>query len=175
MKNDKARVSLAGEFAVLSQLALRGKDANMTLGNTKGVDILVSDPATGKMLKLEVKTHCRSIHDRGIKSKIFGRFLSSWIMKTGNGKYNEKEHANLFYCFANVEDSKDRFFIVPAIVVAKYIRWEIAHYRKMQEKVGKVVKDVGMRQFRIGSKSHKDKLKETPMAEKYESNWNFKK
>jgi len=32
-------VSLAGEFAVLSQLALRGYDANMTLGHTKGVDI----------------------------------------------------------------------------------------------------------------------------------------
>jgi hypothetical protein len=27
-------VSLAGEFAVLSQLALRGLDANMTLGRT---------------------------------------------------------------------------------------------------------------------------------------------
>jgi hypothetical protein len=38
----KNQVSLAGEFAVLSQLALRGFDANMTLGNTKGVDILVS-------------------------------------------------------------------------------------------------------------------------------------
>ena len=34
------QVSLAGEFAVLSQLALRGYDANLTLGNTKGVDIL---------------------------------------------------------------------------------------------------------------------------------------
>lgn len=48
-------VSLAGEFAVLSQLALRGYDANMTLGRTKGVDILVSNPKTGRMLKLEVK------------------------------------------------------------------------------------------------------------------------
>ncbi len=41
-------VSLAGEFAVLSQLALRGYDANMTLGRTKGVDILVSNPKTGR-------------------------------------------------------------------------------------------------------------------------------
>jgi hypothetical protein len=39
-------ISLAGEFAVLSHLALRGYDANMTLGRTKGVDILVSDPAS---------------------------------------------------------------------------------------------------------------------------------
>ena len=54
-------VSLAGEYAVLSQLALRGYDANMTLGRTKGVDILVSNPKTGKMLKLEVKTNLRMV------------------------------------------------------------------------------------------------------------------
>ena len=36
------RTALAGEFAVLSQLALCGYDANMTLGNTKSVDILVA-------------------------------------------------------------------------------------------------------------------------------------
>jgi len=32
-------VSLAGEFAVLSQLALRGYDAIMTLGHTKAVHL----------------------------------------------------------------------------------------------------------------------------------------
>src|SRR5262245_32284853 len=47
-------VSLAGEFAVLSQLALRGYDANMTLGRTKSVDILVSNPVNGQMYQLEV-------------------------------------------------------------------------------------------------------------------------
>jgi len=35
MKLSKNSVSLAGEFAVLSKLALHGYDANMTLGNTK--------------------------------------------------------------------------------------------------------------------------------------------
>ena len=49
-------IALAGEFATLAQLALRGFDANLTLGNTKNVDILVSDPRSGKMYKLEVKT-----------------------------------------------------------------------------------------------------------------------
>lgn len=49
-------VSLAGEFATLSQLALRGYDANMTLGQTKGVDILVSDPESDRMFRIEVKT-----------------------------------------------------------------------------------------------------------------------
>lgn len=173
-KNDKARISLAGEFAVLSRLALLGKDANMTLGNTKGVDILVSDPVTGKMLKIEVKTHCRRIRDAGIKSKIFGRFLSSWIMNEKNEKYNGGKDGNLFYCFANIEKTKYRFFIIPAKVVAEYIREEYMLYHREKKKEGKKVKDVGMRNFRIGSKYHEDKLKMTPMIEKYEDNWDFK-
>ena len=45
-KINRNSVSLAGEFAALSQLALRGYDANMTPGRTKSVDILVSNPAT---------------------------------------------------------------------------------------------------------------------------------
>lgn len=42
------QISMLGEFAVLSQLALRGYDANLTLGNTKGVDMLVSNPQSGR-------------------------------------------------------------------------------------------------------------------------------
>ena len=56
-KISKNQIALAGEFAVLSQLSLHGFDANLTLGNTKGVDILVSNPETGSMKRLEVKTH----------------------------------------------------------------------------------------------------------------------
>ena len=58
-------VSIAGEFAVLSQLALQGYDANMTLGHTKCVDILVSNPETGKLYQIEVKTNLKN--DRKIR------------------------------------------------------------------------------------------------------------
>ena len=42
-------VSLAGEFAALSRLTLWGYDANMTLGRTKSVDILISNPSTNQL------------------------------------------------------------------------------------------------------------------------------
>ncbi len=41
---------------MLSQLALYGYDANMTLVRTKSVDILASDPKTDKFYQIEVKT-----------------------------------------------------------------------------------------------------------------------
>src|SRR5258708_6865696 len=70
---NKNSVSIAGEYAVLSQLAARGYDANMTLGRTKGVDILVSDPNSGRMLKLEVKTNRGGLYD--CLENIFARGL----------------------------------------------------------------------------------------------------
>ena len=76
-------IALAGEFAVLSQLALHGFDANMTLGNTKSVDILISNPRTGKMSRLEVKTHS---HNKEYKSKTAGRVVGQWRMRVSKIK-----------------------------------------------------------------------------------------
>ena len=88
-KLNSNNVSLAGEFAVLSQLALRGYVANMTLGNTKGVDILVADPEGGRMLKLEAKTNYRSTRNGGSKSKDFGNYVSRWIMSEKHEQMND--------------------------------------------------------------------------------------
>ena len=69
-------VALAGEFAVLSQLALHGYDANLTLGRTKSVDILVSHPQTGRMYKLEVKTNHRGrLYCKDIESQPNYKFI----------------------------------------------------------------------------------------------------
>ncbi|OFZ44306.1 MAG: hypothetical protein A3D92_06515 [Bacteroidetes bacterium RIFCSPHIGHO2_02_FULL_44_7] len=177
-KKDEVRVSLAGEFAVLSQLALQGKDANMTLGNTKGVDILVSDPITGKMLKLEVKTNYRNEPRSEVaRSEIFGDVLncSGWILKKGNGNYDEKKDSNLFYCFVNIikETKQCRFFVVPAKVVAKYVRDENKLWHREKKKEGKKVKVSDMRQFRLGFYGKKYKIT-TPFGKNYEDNWDFK-
>ena len=117
MKLSRNSISISGEFAVLSQLALRGIDANLTLGNTKSVDIIASDPETGKMFRLEVKT---SYNSKPSFSKLFGHTLA-WVM---GDKHENIVDPNLFYCFVNIEkEAKSfRFFIVPSYVVAKYVK-----------------------------------------------------
>ena len=177
--NDNARVSLAGEFAVLSQLALRGKDANMTLGNTKGVDILVSDPVTGQMLKLEVKTNYRKTRSPIVNSRIFGKYLScsGWIMREKHGEYDETKDANLFYCFVNIikETGQFKFYVIPAKIVAAYIKEENAVWHEEKKKEGKKVKITNMRQFRLGLRGEEyKKIPSTPTGEDYENNWDFK-
>lgn len=159
MNISKNSVSIAGEFAVLSQLALRGFDANMTLGNTKGVDILASYPDTGSMYKIEVKT---SYDQKPSKSKL--KKTLSWIM----GKKNEKlTDPNLFYCFVNINSKGDfRFFVVPSIIVAKYVRESHQHWLKTDRKR----KDNPIRNFRLGLRG-KNYSVETPLLIDYENKW----
>ena len=165
---DSNSVSLAGEFAVLSQLALRGYDANMTLGRTKGVDILVSNPETGRMLKLEVKTNFRSSRSAGGNSRLFGRFLSAWMM---NEKHERMRDPDLFYCFVNIsEDTKNfRFFIVPSRTVADYVSKQ--HKMWLDEKATHSRENT-MRTFRIGYPTEKYPIL-TPIADEYEDNWSL--
>jgi len=169
-KIDSNSVSLAGEFAVLSQLSLRGYDANMTLGRTKSVDILISDPNTGRMLKLEVKTNFRSSRSAGGNSKLFGKYVSAWIM---NEKHEAIRDPDLFYCFVNIgKDTKQfRFFIVPSEVVADYVKAQHQLWLDADEKHARNNK---MSLFRIGVKNEEYPIS-TPTVEQFEDNWDFMK
>jgi hypothetical protein len=161
-------VSLAGEFAALSRLALWGYDANMTLGRTKNVDILVSNPTTNQLYQLEVKTNLDS-RKRPPVSKLFGRFLTDWMM---NEKHESISRANLWYCFVTIglESKIARYFIVPSAIVAEYVYAEHRLWRDAKP----TGKDTPMRLFRIGFKDEKYEIA-TPTVEQYEDNWEFKR
>jgi len=164
-------VSLAGEFAVLSQLALHGYDASMTLGRTKGVDILISDPKKNRMYKLEVKTNLKNIRAEPAHSKMFGEIVSEWIM---NAKHESIVDPDLFYCFVNIERGAGRFhfYIVPSKIVAKYVKKEHEFWHKKHRR--RKNNATNMRLFRIGLKGCSYKIK-TPTKEQCENNWNFTK
>jgi len=88
-------VSLAGEFAALSQLMVRGYVASMTLGNTKSIDILVFDPKTKKSFQVEVKANFE--HRNGpTDSKLFGKFITDWQMNAKHEKDFRPEFILLF-------------------------------------------------------------------------------
>lgn len=163
-------IALAGEFATLSQLALRGYDANLTLGYTKHVDILVSDPDSGRMYKLEVKTSgYRTVRGGAARrSRLFG-YNFEWMM---NRKHEEVVDSSLFYCFVNIageEGTSFRFFIVPSEVVATYVKAQHQLWLKGDPNR----KDTAMRVFRLALETDGYPLP-TPSAEQYENNWEFR-
>jgi hypothetical protein len=154
---------------VLSQLALRGYDANMTLGRTKGVDILVSDPSSSRMLRLEVKTNYRrSIRSAGGNSRLLGKFVSAWMM---GRKHEQMKDPNLFYCFVNIiEDTKQfRFYIVPSAVVADYVR---AQHQLWLNDQSSHSRETTVRTFRIGTREEKYPIP-TPVDQDYEGQLGF--
>ena len=167
MDISKNSVSIAGEFAVLSQLALRGYDANMTLGNTKNVDILVSNPKNGKMYRLEVKT---SYNNKPAFAKLFGRTLI-WVMSE---KHEVITDPNLFYCFVNIEKETNsfRFFILPSKVVAEYVRNQHKYWLNRDEGKHTGVNPTTMRAFRIGIDKTGYTIP-TPLIKDYENRWDL--
>lgn len=54
-RRSKQLLSLCGEYAVVSEMCKHGYDASITLGNAKGVDVVVFD-GDNHYRKIEVKT-----------------------------------------------------------------------------------------------------------------------
>jgi hypothetical protein len=170
---DNNSVALAGEFAVLSRLMLEGWIANLALGRTKGVDILLSHPETKKSYRLEVKTKYRESPKVKTASKMFGEVLGGWIMD----EKNEKSDPSLFYCFVIISVPNElalRFFIIPSAVVADYLKAEHAYWLKQSKLAGRLVKNSSIRTLRIGfEQKQKAYPLNTPLVERYENNWDF--
>ncbi len=169
MKNkiNKNQISLSGEFAVLSKLSFLGFDASLTLGNTKGVDILVLNPATEKMFRVEVKTSFKT--GNYIKnSKDWGPCIE-WILSQNVENNNSKD---LFYIFVILDEKQNqRFFIIPSKIVSEYCKKEHLHWLSGGEKR----KTSGMRTFRLGVDADFKYTLETALAADYENRWDLLK
>tara|TARA_B100001559_G_C16458440_1_gene602780 strand:+ start:1058 stop:1540 length:483 start_codon:yes stop_codon:yes gene_type:complete len=156
---DISQKGLAGEFYALAQLTARGFNASLTLGNTKGVDILVINKKN-KGYKVEVKTTTI----KPTKSKIFKEWHPNgffyWIMSK---KHETLLDDNLVYCFVHIDDINKlpRFFLVPSDLVAKYVKDQHVFYQNYPR--DKDVGDGSMRHFRI----------DVDDPNGYENNWSL--
>jgi hypothetical protein len=138
---DKSQTGLAGEFFTLAQLTRKGLVATLTLGNTKGVDILVTNQEINKLYKVEVKT---SVTKPG-RATLFGDgYFHSWPMSK---KHESIIDENLIYCFIKLrrEEELPLFFIVESRAVAKYVKWQHQFWLSGDP----ARNDSNMRQFRI--------------------------
>jgi hypothetical protein len=145
IRDDKSLVGLAGEFHVLAQLAERGIVGALTLGHTKGVDILAHNPRTGTVRKVEVKT----TRDKPAAARHWhSGDAYSWTM---SDKHEALADPNLLFCFVHLTGPLSRpiIFVVPAPEVAAYVKWE---HRRWLEATGRLLRTENkMRRFRIES------------------------
>lgn len=173
-KISKNSVALAGEFATLSQLTLRGFNAAMTLGHTKEIDILVHNPDSGAPFQVEVKTNLEKRRGPS-NSKLFGKFVTDWQMDV---KHETINRPDLFYCFVHINNNPSesleydfRYFIIPSNVVAKYVQDQ--HFCWL--KADPIHKDSPRRLFRIGLENDRPIEVPAPLASDWENNWKFRR
>jgi len=119
-------VGCAGEYLVAGELSRRGYVASITLRNSKGVDILVTNDKATKTVAIQVKTH----YGKG----------TEWVL----GAKAEEYHApKLFYVFVSLNNGEPAdFYIVPSRVVADFTK------KYNQEYLARGRKPNKMRKFR---------------------------
>ncbi len=123
---------VAGEFFVAAELSRRGYIVSMTLGNAKGIDIMVSNNCAKRVAAIQVKTNQNK---------------KDWLL---NKKDEENFADNLFYVFVKLKKKEERpdFYIVPSQIVANQIK--NAHDKWLGElgRNGKPHNDTSNRKFR---------------------------
>lgn len=132
MKNSKQLVGISGEYFVAAELSRRGYLAAITLRNSDGVDILVSDIEGNNLLSVQVKT---------TQNKL------KWILSK---KVEEEKSNKKFFVFVSIPEDTEmqpKYFIVNSVVLAKHIYKAHRAWLSEPGKDGKVRNDSNVRQF----------------------------
>lgn len=131
-RHNSVLIGVAGEYLAAGELSRRGYIASITMRNSKGVDILVSNQETTKTRGIQVKT------GRGTRR--------AWVLSHKAENYFAP---NLYYVFVNLNNGKPAdFYIVPSKVVAKFIKKEHSDWLKALGKRGQKHHDNPMRIFK---------------------------
>ena len=123
-------IGVSGEYFVAAELSRRGYVASITLRNTKGIDIVVSNDEGNKTVNIQVKTKRSGVPD--------------WIMSKKAEAINDK---NMFYVFVSLHgnDEKPEYHIAPSSKVATYISKRHQEWLETPGKSGKMHKDSNIR------------------------------
>jgi len=105
MLQEKALTGATGVHFVVAELSRKGVVALPTIRNTKGVDILASNPDTGKSAEIQVKTTAKT---------------GGWMVGRGAEKLKRKK---LFYVFVHLPpEGLPEYYIVPSKIVADHVK-----------------------------------------------------
>lgn len=122
---------IAGEYFVAAELSRRGYVASLTLRNTKGIDILVSNADATKSVGIQVKT---------TQSR-----TKKWVL---NQKIEKDIATNLIFVFVRLNDlGIPAYYIVPRKDAADFARKHHAEYLAKPRRDGQKHKDSSMRKF----------------------------
>ena len=124
---------ISGEYATAAELTRRGLVASITLRNTRGIDILVSNADASKSAGVQVKTNQN------------GKRL--WLLNRKAEDFHSKHLYYIFVCLKSPGHRPD-FFVVPSREVSEYIRKSHNRWLARPGRGGRAHTDTPMRQFK---------------------------
>jgi hypothetical protein len=133
---------VSGEYFVAAELSRRGYICSVTLKNTKGIDILVTNESATRTIGIQVKTNQ---NDRW-----------AWVL---NNKAEEFYADDLFYVFVNLIGigQLPEYYIVPSKIVADTVKTGYQAWLDTPGKKGQAHNDTQMRIFEDQEQEYFDK------------------
>ena len=131
---------VAGEYFVAAELSRRGFIASITLRNTRGIDVLVSNADASRQVAIQVKTNQ-------------GDHRKAWVL---NDKAETYFADNLFYVFVNLKGPGEcpDYYVVPSKDVAEQVSESHRAFLGSTSKTGRPHKDSAMRMFHDETKHY---------------------
>ena len=130
-KRSTIQTGVAGEYFVAAELSRRGYVASLTLRNTRGIDILASNPDATKTVGIQVKTSQNA--------------RATWIL---NKKAETDIAENLFFVFVRLPtEGLPDFYVVPRKEVAKDVGESHRKWLATPGRGGRKHVDSDMRKF----------------------------
>ena len=132
-KLESVAVGVTGEYYVAGELSHRGYISSITLRNTLGIDIIVSNKEGTKSATIQVKSTQNNKKN-------------SWILTQKSEDFFSDNH---FYIFVNLNEPgiRPKFFVVPSEVVAQYISTSHKNWLNKPGRNGQQHNDNQMRRF----------------------------
>jgi len=142
MKPSSQLAGVAGEYFVAAELSRRGFIASITMRNSPGIDILVTNLTAKRAVTIQCKTSRSS--------------TKGWILSDKAEGFTPKNH---FYVFVRLGTSTDRpaYHIVPSQVVANYVKSRHRAWLNGKKPDGGQRKDSAMRKFRDEENKYNEK------------------
>ena len=141
LKPSSILVGVVGEYLVAGELSRRGWIASLTLRNTRGVDILITDEALNRSLGLQVKT------THGSKPK--------WMLSK---KAERISDPSVFYAFVMLMGGgAPHYHLVPSSVVAEYTERTHREWLATPGRGGRPHKDQPIRMFADSAAEYLDR------------------
>lgn len=141
-KLESTLVGVSGEYFVAAELSLRGYLAAVTLRNSRGIDIIVSNSDATHSISVQVKTSTKGVPRWMLTKKVESYFAE-----------------NYYYIFVllHSEDTRPDYYIVPSKVVAEYCSRTHAEWLTGKRIDGKPYTNTSMRIFEDKEGTYREK------------------